>query len=106
MNSLDTRNKIGGPLPGPDTVWVCGYFDPLLAGHLALLKARRVAGKPLAVRILDAPGPILPADARARLVAAIEMVDYVAVNGQSHEPAADAHLRAAFLHDVRSRAHG
>jgi len=65
-----------------------GCFDLLHAGHVRYLQAARAEGDVLvvgvngdeAVRLLKGAGrPILPAVARAELVAAIATVDYVVV---------------------------
>jgi D-glycero-beta-D-manno-heptose 1-phosphate adenylyltransferase len=65
-----------------------GCFDVLHAGHVRYLQAARAEGDVLlvgvngdaAVRALKGPGrPLLPADARAELVAALEAVDYVVI---------------------------
>ena len=63
-----------------DCLTVAGTFDPLTVQH-----ARRLHGlkdhRPLAVAIHDSPHPILPAAARAELVAALACVDYVVIGG-------------------------
>lgn len=65
-----------------------GCFDLLHAGHVRYLAAARAEGDVLvagvngdrAVRALKGPGrPLLPAEARAELVAALESVDYVVI---------------------------
>ena len=65
-----------------------GCFDVLHVGHTRYLQAARAEGDVLvvgvngdaAVRALKGPGrPLLPADARAELVAALEAVDYVVI---------------------------
>ncbi len=79
---MDTRNKIvDWPQAehilrqGSNTV-VTGYFDPLLASHARRLAELAAAG-PLVVVIADPPQPLLPARARAELVAALQAVEYV-----------------------------
>jgi bifunctional ADP-heptose synthase (sugar kinase/adenylyltransferase) len=54
-----------------------GLFDPVLAGHARRLEALRGRCAALMAVVLDAPSPILPARARAELVAALRVVDYV-----------------------------
>lgn len=54
-----------------------GYFDPLLAAHARWIREFAEPGSALFVRICEPPHPILPARARAELVAAVGMVDYV-----------------------------
>jgi rfaE bifunctional protein nucleotidyltransferase chain/domain len=65
-----------------------GCFDVLHAGHIRYLQAARQQGDILVVGIntdrsvlaLKGPGrPLLPAQARAELVAALEPVDYVII---------------------------
>jgi hypothetical protein len=81
MIGMDTRGKI---LPSADAVRlaaegatvVSGYFDPLLASHARRLTALR-GGAKLIVAIEDPPRPILPARARAELVAGLRAVDFV-----------------------------
>ena len=73
---------------GRVVVWTNGCFDVLHAGHLASLEAARGLGDLLvagvnsddAVRRLKGEGrPLVPADERAALVAALRPVDYVVV---------------------------
>ena len=73
---------------GRVVVWTNGCFDVLHAGHLASFEAARELGDVLvagvnsddAVRRLKGEGrPIVPADERAALVAALRPVDYVVV---------------------------
>jgi bifunctional ADP-heptose synthase (sugar kinase/adenylyltransferase) len=61
---------------------VTGYFDVLLAAHVQRL--REIAHKPgtLFVLVLDPREPVLGARARAELVAALGMVDYVVPAGE------------------------
>jgi hypothetical protein len=83
---VDTRTKI---IPyedcliqmrsAPAGTVVTGYFDPLLAAHALRLRECAGHGRPLVVLIADPPEPLLPARARAELVAALEVVDLVAV---------------------------
>lgn len=54
-----------------------GWFDPVLAGHARRLETLRERSAALMVVVLDPPQPILPARARAELVAALRVVDYV-----------------------------
>jgi bifunctional ADP-heptose synthase (sugar kinase/adenylyltransferase) len=79
---VNTRSKIvdaaacGGN--GPVTV-VTGYFDPLLAWHAQALESIRGRAGALAVIVLPLAGELLPQRARATLVAALRMIDYVLV---------------------------
>lgn len=77
---VDSRSKIVKPdrLPRPVTL-VTGYFDVLRAEHARELRAirERATGRPVAVVVLSKPGEVLSQAARAELVAALHMVDYV-----------------------------
>jgi bifunctional ADP-heptose synthase (sugar kinase/adenylyltransferase) len=79
---MDTRSKIlSGSLalpPGP-CLLVTGHFDVLRAAHVRdLAQARnRTPPCPLVVLISQGREPLLPLAARAELVAALRMVDYV-----------------------------
>ena len=85
---MDTRTKIVPPaetrrLAAAGALVVSGFFDPLLASHaerLAEIKrdAIKREGAPLLVLIADPEDAILPARARAELVAGLSVVDYVA----------------------------
>ncbi len=75
---MDTRGKIvasAAELPRDATV-VSGYFDPMLAWHAQRLQHIK-QDKPLIVIIENPTDPILPARARAELVASLRVVDYV-----------------------------
>jgi glycerol-3-phosphate cytidylyltransferase-like family protein len=80
---MDTRNKIltaaaARALPGPLAV-VTGYFDLLRAAHARELEAirARIADQTLLALVLPYPGQIFDIHARARMVAALRVVDYV-----------------------------
>jgi bifunctional ADP-heptose synthase (sugar kinase/adenylyltransferase) len=86
--SLDTREKILTQAAAAATArrlqregkpvkLATGYFDPMLAGHARRLEALRDDTATLMVVVADPPRPILPARARAELVAALRVVDYV-----------------------------
>jgi D-beta-D-heptose 7-phosphate kinase/D-beta-D-heptose 1-phosphate adenosyltransferase len=69
-----------------------GCFDLLHPGHVALLESARRHGDVLvvglnsdrSVRRLKGPGrPLLPQSGRARMLAALECVDYVTVFGEA-----------------------
>jgi glycerol-3-phosphate cytidylyltransferase-like family protein len=83
---LDTRTKIvstaeAARLAASGATVVSGYFDPMLASHAQRLAQLKREGSPLLVLIADPEEAILPARARAELVAALRVVDYVAENG-------------------------
>jgi len=80
---VDTRSKIltldaALQLPMPLTV-VTGYFDVLRAEHVRdLEQARALApARPLLAIVLPGTAPLLDQRARAELVAALRVVDYV-----------------------------
>lgn len=76
---MDTRSKI---ISAEDAAGLAvetlavGYFDPVLAAHVARLQS--LAG-PVTVSVLDPPDEILPARARAELVASLACVERVIV---------------------------
>ena len=85
---MDTRNKIIGLEQASALVLessinqdhlkiVTGYFDVLLAEHVRRLREIADGASRLLVVVLDPPDPVLAARARAELVAALDMVDYV-----------------------------
>ena len=79
---MDTRTKIVDAAQaariaqGGATV-VSGHFDPMVASHAEQLAALKQPGKPLLVLIADPADPILPALARAQLIAGLAAVDFV-----------------------------
>ena len=78
---MDTRSKIltlaaALELPTVAAI-VTGYFDVLRVEHLHELG--RVRGRPLLVVVLPLAGEIVPQRARAELIAALRMVDYVVI---------------------------
>ena len=99
---MDTRNKILTPeaaraLPRPLAV-VTGYFDVLRAEHARELDAvrRRSGAQTLLALVLPFPGEVFDIHARARMVAALRVVDYVLV--------ADEMEADALLETLRPRA--
>jgi bifunctional ADP-heptose synthase (sugar kinase/adenylyltransferase) len=79
---MDTRTKIvtaqqAARLAGTGVLVVSGYFDPLLAEHAGRLEHLKRPGVPLLVAVAEPDNPILPARARAELVAGLAVVDYV-----------------------------
>lgn len=80
---MDTRTKIVTPAEatriaaGGATI-ISGYFDPLLAAHAERLQQLKRPGLPLLVLIADPVNAVLPARARAELVAGLAIVDHVA----------------------------
>jgi hypothetical protein len=79
---MDTRSKIidaAGFRGIGSAAIVTGYFDPLLAWHALELEGIRRSAGTLAVIVLPLAGELLPQSARAALVAALRMVDYVLI---------------------------
>ncbi len=96
---MDTRRKIvrdaSSFAPPEGAVFAAGPFDPLLAAHAAQLEQLKGDAPALVVHITEPPDPLLPAEARAELVAALRCVDAV-VLGATPPPAA-ADLSAGHL---------
>lgn len=84
---MDTRSKIVDAgqarlIASEGATVVSGYFDPLVASHAERLTELKNAElkrehAPLLVLIATATDAILPARARAELVAGLAVVDYV-----------------------------
>ncbi len=107
---MDTRKKIVSPeaalaaarerrSAGERIALVTGYFDPLLASHARCLREGASPGLAVFVAIADPPQPVLPARARAELVAALADVDYVIL---PEGAAALGGLAPDELHDQRA----
>lgn len=78
---MDTRRKIvrdASSWQAPaGAVLAAGPFDPLLSRHAAQLEQLKRDAPALVVFITEPPDPLLPAQARAELVAALRCVDAV-----------------------------
>ena len=83
---MDTRQKIiepqrtlalVGDLRAKGVKIVTGYFDVIVAEHVQRLREIKNGAGTLVVVVLDPPEPLLAGRARAELVAALGMVDYV-----------------------------
>jgi len=93
---------------------VSGHFDPLLPEHARRLGELAAPGVLLVVVVTDPPEPILPARARAELVAALRVVDGVVLGPGASIPAdavfdeTQEDLRRAreFMMHVRARQGG
>ncbi len=86
---------------GGRAAWVSGHFDPLLAEHVAKLEQAREAGRPLVVEVTNPEHPLLAQRARAELVAALGMVDFVVLG--DGDGAADADITERFVAHVLDR---
>ena len=71
---------------------VTGYFDVLVAGHIRRLRQIASEASKLFVLVLDPPAPVLLARARAEMVAALAMVDYVVPAGKQEAEALLSHF--------------
>jgi len=88
---MDTRTKIiepdraislSGDLRSKGVKIVTGYFDVIVAEHVRHLTDIKNGSGTLVVVVLDPPEPILSGRARAELVAALRVVDYVVLGGE------------------------
>jgi bifunctional ADP-heptose synthase (sugar kinase/adenylyltransferase) len=105
---LDTRTKIISEqdarqrLLGQPAQWVAGDFDPLLAEHVRRLRECSTPGRRLVVEITNPARPLLAQRARAELVAALGMVDYVVLKDGS-AASDDAAVTERFIQHVLRR---
>ena len=102
---MDTRKKIisaghAAQIAESGATVVSGYFDPLIASHAERLAQLKPVGERLLVLIATPADPILPAAARAELVAGLRAVDYVAELADG----LTAHIRLEREDDERYRA--
>jgi bifunctional ADP-heptose synthase (sugar kinase/adenylyltransferase) len=80
---LDTRSKIVTLERALElssrvrTAFVSGYFDPVTAEHARRLRERKAGHDVLVAAISNPSDPVLDERARAEVLAALEMVDYV-----------------------------
>jgi len=108
---MDTRRKIlsveeirkrAGSTP---IRWISGAFDPLLAEHARRLSAFRSSGELLAVVVQDSTESLLSQRARAELVAALAVVDFVTLqaDGVPRDHLDDHSISERFVERVRRR---
>jgi len=88
-------------LKGRPASWISGHFDPLLAEHVRLLARSAQPGQALVVEVTDSARPLLSQRARAELVAALSMVDYVVLG--SGADVADLGVTERFVRQVLER---
>jgi hypothetical protein len=111
---LDTRSKIIPlheipALQDRTARWISGHFDPLMAEHVGRLRRARDPGSLLVVEVTNPARPLLSQRARAELVAALGMVDYVVLSevkpdaGLPAGPTIDADLSQRFIDHVLER---
>jgi len=80
--NMDTRTKIVDAgqarlIAAQGATIISGHFDPLVASHAERLAELKNEDVPLLVLIATPADAILPARARAELVAGLSVVDYV-----------------------------
>ncbi len=110
---MDTREKIidaaqAARIAASGATVVSGYFDPLIASHAGRLAELKTEGSKLLVLIATPRHAILPAAARAELVAGLRAVDYVSeaadgLNAQIHLEEEDDQRYRALLQHVHAR---
>ena len=106
---MDTRTKIvpldeiEERLHNRACTRVSGHFDPLLAENVRRLSAAREPGRLLVVEVTNPERPLLSQRARAELVAALEIVDYVALSDAGTPAALDAGITERFTAHVLDR---
>lgn len=84
---MDTRTKIVSNEDARaihDATIVSGYFDPMTGAHADRLRGLKKPGRPLIVLIATSANPILPAEARAQLIAGLACVDRVTIIGATY----------------------
>jgi hypothetical protein len=99
---MDTRAKIidatqARLIAGQGATVVSGYFDPLIAPHAERLAELKNDNAPLLILIATPADAILPARARAELVAGLAVVDYVCETADDVAP----HLSLEREHTAR-----
>ena len=108
---MDTRTKIiprhelQARLESHAAHWVSGSFDPLLAEHLRRLDQAQEPGRLLVVEVTNPPQPLLGQRARAELVAALSMVDYVVLGEGREGSPVDTDITERFIGHVLDRHH-
>lgn len=110
---MDTRTKIvpaeeAERIVAEGATVISGYFDPLLASHAERLQELKRDGAELLVLIAEPDEPILPARARAELVAGLRVVDYVCESSDGITPEVsieqeDRRRREDLIERVRAR---
>jgi bifunctional ADP-heptose synthase (sugar kinase/adenylyltransferase) len=126
---LDTRKKILTAAQAVETIrrlraegrsvrFATGCFDPLVAAHARRLEPLREATARVMVIVTDPLQSILPARARAELVAALSVVDFVVLSEKERlenllaqleatevlrGEAADETLTQQLIHHVQTR---
>ncbi|MBV9269034.1 MAG: hypothetical protein JO061_22880 [Acidobacteriaceae bacterium] len=95
---MDTRRKIidldraRTLLEDGDWVVIAGFFDPVTAAQARRLHALKREASKLMVMIEPADEALLPADARAALIAALRDVDAVVIANGDPQPLPSDHV--------------
>ena len=110
---MDTRTKIidaaqAARIAQSGATVVSGFFDPMIASHAEHLIMLKQEGTPLLVLVATPPDAILPALARAQLVAGLSVVDYVCdapdgLTAQIHLEDEHAQLLTKLIDHVHAR---
>jgi hypothetical protein len=110
---LDTRSKIidarqAAKIAADGATVVVGNFDPMIAWHARWLASFKKPDRPMLVLIATPENQILPTQARAELVAALGVVDFVTedrgeISGAIDVQAQDRELFQDLLKLVHSR---
>lgn len=66
-------------LNGSEWITLVGFFDPMTAAQANRIAQHRKSGRKLAVVVLEGEEALLPAAARAAMVAALRAVDAVSI---------------------------
>jgi hypothetical protein len=111
---LDTRTKIVSPERVAGRTVVAAYFDPMIDTHAQRFHELAEQYGPLAICVCDPPDPLLSAQARAELAAALRDVELVVIGEAAlagaaaviDERPADLERRAALMRHVHSRQDG
>ncbi|MEI9812054.1 MAG: hypothetical protein WDO18_04995 [Acidobacteriota bacterium] len=94
---MDTRTKIvsnaDARAAATASLIVSGYFDPMTKEHAERLQALKQQGRALMVLIATPANPILPARARAELIAGLACVDQVTEIGGAYPDGLTPHVQ-------------
>ncbi len=75
------------------SIIVSGFFDPITSAHAERLQALKHPSQPLLILIATPANPILPAEARAVLLAGLACVDYVTIIGSVYPDGLNPHTQ-------------
>jgi hypothetical protein len=103
---MDTREKIVAPdaaaglLKNDAWTVVEGLFDPLTVAQAKRLAALCRDGRKLLAVILPGDNPLLSADARSILIAALRVVDAVTIAGSARQIIASFNSELELIEDI------